>query len=764
MPIISSDDLRLHKALGLLGDVKTTSKTFLSDPVVTRGLADQEKEQSLSYDQMAKHPVYSQVLKHLHDEEYHPSPDERDGKGRQVRINTNRFRKLSSGIVINSTAAVMLAGARVDETKHGFDRNLEIAALIYDLQGEKTRGGRDHIVPALLEKDKTLIDDDYIRTEFGTNVLAHVKGINTALAQLEAGQVEEIPQEYASVAAAISAARVREAMKIVGTDLVDRLPGEAKEAFIRENRLAGNENAAKTLLDREYGKLQKILTHSAIHEAVRTPIETTLVPAMEEYQRSGNTRIFYGKPVPAPEGESKPVENIRAYADFNRVMPIMNYRTDEKKRDYTDLDVYKMMLLQTRYHQDCTRKDGSSIFSHVLDTIGVGTRSLGESLRNTVVLVLGLHDWLEDGGAQVAGFDAGIPDLDKIYGNKMFKLIGEMTDEYSKDVYKERARLTKEESTSAHLFVEDLLREEGAGSVAEALHTQQMAEGFVPPSHEDQLKAHLKKGFSLTTGGPKLADVVSTARKILEEPQTNEGQWKYSGARIGWLENNKGYGNMLYHDIAKDVLAFFMRSDYKEKILSSGHKEEDLNIALLKFLSVTKQTLDAYTLQNLVVLADEFGLDAKGREGLRDAFLNMNLRQSEFKEYLDQVLVKLEDHVPANLTTVNAQESTREHQVRRYDNLLSLRESFSEREMFRKALLACDNLRNEPASDTILASMKQPDWKKLDREVVKQYDEKLGITKERFSKQLLEQGQFTKRYLTTTSQEGVVSINRNGAF
>lgn len=769
MALISDYQHRFNKALGLLGDVKATDRTFLRDNAVLRKLATAEKEQSLSYDALQKNSAYAPVLHNVHPDEVHPSASDVDAKGRPARYNTNQFRKLSSGIVINATAAVMLAGTRVDEAgraKEGLDKDLEIAALIYDLPGRKTRGGDTSNPPALLDKDKITIDDKYISAEFGDKVLGHVKGIHAALAQLEKGDGDAIPSDYAAVALAISAARVREAAKIVSAKLIDRLIPEAREQFLIENGLKDAADPAKTLLEKEFSKLQQLMRRKDIAQAVREPIEKVLVPAIEDYYRDGNAAVLYSYPKSSDDKNSKAND---AYDDFTSALPVLNYHTDASQKDYADLDVHKMLLLQTRYHQDTTRKDGSSIFSHVLDTIGHGSRTMGDSLRNTVVMVLGLHDWREDGGVEVAGFNADMPALEKEFGRKMTLLISEMTDDYSKNAYVLRSIKALQDSPGHHTFIEDAKKNQKTmmSHIVDRVRQQELAS---PDDSNEEIEAQIRKHletspFSLTTSGPKLADVVSTARMILQEPQTNDGQWKYSGARVGWLEGSKGYAKELYLSIAGDVQSFFSNPDYAAAPLSSGHIPAELNLKLLNFLSVVKKTLDAYTLQNLTVLADEFGLDAKGREELRDTFINTSgVKQEAFKAFLDRKLVKLEEGVPADLTTVNARESTPEHQVRRYDNLLRLRESFSAREMFRKSLLACaDDLRNENVAPIIQRAMAEPNWKKMDREVVEQYDSKMGIDKERFTQKRMEDlGPYTKALYdsATRATGGRVTVSK----
>lgn len=740
MPIIDDFQVRMNTALGVLGDVKSLSRTFLTDPSALRELANQELEQNLTYDSMAKMPGFRNVLANLHADEFHPDPEDRDAKGRQNRFNSNHLRKLSSGITLNATAAIMLAGQRVAEDgtqkNAGVDKDIEIAVLLHDMVGARAMDTEPHHSPSLNDLQRRVVDDEFIREKFGDNVLRHVKGINESLTALQQGTAEDVAPEYASAVAAISAARVREAAKIVSQHLVERLDAPIREAFLRENNLSG-ENPAQQLLEREFAKLQSVMQRSDIAAEVRAPIADVLMPAIEQYQADGNSEKLFGNP---QQG------NGTAYGAFNAALPINRYKTVEKRDgefvDYTDLDVYKMLLFQTRYHQDTLRKDGSTIFSHVLDTVNIGSNALGGNLRNLVTLVLGLHDALEDGGREVAGFDLDASKLAKDFGTRMALLVAEMTDGYGKKDYTKRALKAYNEGGRRHDFVESKLREfEQIGAVQ------------LGDIGDEYITHYLQSTpFNLATAGAKIADVASTARKSLEHPEVNQAQWRNSGARSAWLGQSKGYVDELYQAIADRVEAF-MKDPHEHTVLPSGHNEMELNLGLLNFLSATKQTLDQYTLQNLTIIADEFGLDGKGRETLRDKFTDTRrVSDEQFTQYLAENL-KLEDGAQSlhpisdatcdqktgvNMTTLHHKDSKPGMIQPQYEVLLSLRHQFSQREMSRKALHATlDNTavtNSEPLREALERTTQAPDWRAVDHEVVSRYDEAMDIDKPRRSR------------------------------
>lgn len=720
MPVISREEANLNRALALLGDVKRYDRVFLEDPAALEVLKG-EKEVSLSPERMAKNPLYAnRDAKSKHADDERQDPD--------ARFNSNQLSKLSSGIVEYSTAAVMLAGTRVDvktgKEKPGLDEELSVAVLVLGAMGRETRGGKGAALPSLLDEDKLLVDDTYVKTEFGERTLAHVKGIQSGLKQFNetGGDLSGVPTEYASAVVSLQAARVREAAKNVSLDLISDLPNEVREAFIKENKLV-SENPAKEMLDREYAKLEKAVGTGTIAPEVATPVQQILLPAVEAYQVSPETGklLLWGKP-----------EENRgtAYGQFNIALPANQYKTDEDA--LSSLDTYKALLLITRYHQDALRKDGTSILSHVLDTEGFGSRTLDDNLRTRVSLVLLLHDLVEDGGKEVANKNADLKLIEKMFGPRTAISIAEMTDDISKNVYVLRAMAALTATPGQHNFAEtlkDVIKERNLmpGASEEAIETRA----------GDILKG---SAFTLTTSGPKLADVASTIQKNLEEPQENAGYWRGSGARIGWIVDSekKGYvARELYASIALGVTAF-MQNPMKEKFdqtLSSGHNAGELNVGLLNVLAAGKEALDKYTVQNLTILVDEFKFESpeqkeQVRKDLIGKFADKNVSQQEFTKFLDETLTQERLIAnPMDSSTLYKKGSTPENPERSYDNLLKLRDQYAQREVYRRGLEVYADLSvNRDIAGQIRATTKAPDLEsKPYIDVVIHYDRQMGL-------------------------------------
>ena len=720
MSVITETEAMLNRAIALVAQVMGKDRTFLSSPKALEVLTNGEREQAITYQSMQGDLAYSGILATpQHPDDFQIKADTKDDKGRPLRFNSNRLAKLSSGIVINATAATMLAGTRVDvetaASKQGLEEELAVATLLYNVIGRQKPGENVSALPALLDEDKIQIDEKYIVEKFGQKVLGHIKGIRTAIDKLDGGKdLADVQHEYASAATAIQAVRVREAAKIVSVDLIERLHPEAKTAFLTENNL-GPTNPAKELLDRETTKLKKALSTGNIAAEIRKPVEKTLVPAIEAYQINPQIekQKLWGRP---EEGRGT------AYAHFNLGLPINQYKTDEDRLNA--LDIYKALLLIARYHQDEIRKDGSSILSHVMDVEGFGSRTLDDNLRTRVSLVLLMHDLVEDGGRDVGNKDANLKKIEEIFGPKTALTIAEMTDDISKNVYVLRAIAANKATPGEHSFSEQL-----AGVIEQQGLTSNLSQAEL---NERISRILASSGFSLTTAGPKLADVVSTIQKNLEEPQQNLGYWQGSGARIGWIveDKSKGYvAKELYASVATDTLAFFASSspDKYGRTLISGHNAGELNEGLLTVLQHSKESFDKYTIQNLTILADEFKLKEAQRQELVTKFIDKtDGAEQRLKEFLDTNLLaeNLVDG-PKDMTTLNKR--TPQGPERSYDNLMKLREQFLMRETYRESLLALAGLsENQRAAEKIRGTMAEPDFtSKSYLDVVVHYDRQM---------------------------------------
>lgn len=713
--VISHVEAKLNKALGLVGDVMRYDRVFVRDPSVLNVLRA-EKEQSLSAERLATNPAYA-----TRDHQFRHADDYEVKTGE--RFNSNRISRLSSGIVIYSTAAVMLAGTQVD-TPNGtgpreapLDEELPVAVLLAGVMGRETRGGRGVDLPVLLDEDKTLIDESYIRAEFGETMLAHVKGIQDAMQRLnDAGNLTGVPKEYASAAFSVQAARLREAAKVVSLDHITDLPEGVRTAFKNDNNLTSSD-PERELLEREYDKLSRAKETGDIHRSVGDVTDRVLMHAVEIYQ---------GAPA-QHKGNLWGDINARrgwAYGEFNSRLPINQHKTDENALGI--LDTYKALLLVTRYHQDALRKDGTSILSHVLDTVGFGSRTLDDNLRTRVTLVLMLHDLIEDGGRDVANKDASLRMLSEMFGGSVAFNISEMSDNISKDVYVLRALQAVMAAPGQHQFTEVM---------ADAVRSQDLMPGATDAEIEDRLKLALKaSAFTLTTSGPKLADVVSTIQKNLEEPQENAGYWRGSGARIGWIVDDKSKGYVareLYSMIATGAITFFAAGTQEKfnQTLRSGHNAGELNAGLLNVLGAAKDSLDKYMVQNLTILADEFGLDEPQRKELVRKFTDKSATRQELAEYFDRTFTEGRLVAkPMDSSTIYKKGSTPENAERSYENLFKLRGQFEQREALREMLRASAGLpANHSLRDHILATTSAPDFEsKRFQDVVVHYDRQMG--------------------------------------
>lgn len=702
--MVTREEMLLNRAMALMGDVHAYERAFLSKSPEAQELLKGQQEQGLNYKQIQENRFFSRSLlpENAHPDDAAVNPDATDSKGRPQRFNTNMISKLSNNAVIGTRALVMLAGTDLDGTGDpspegsGVSKDVMIAAAIFDSVGKRTRLRSDlerSDLPPLDPKQFVTVDEAYIRQQFGDAVWQNVEGIRRGLKQLEQAMPFDPPltPDQANAIAAISAARVSEAAKVVSLRLYHRLPDEAQEAFRKENKLEGVSDPESVLLQAELGKLNRILVSQKLDASITVPIKEVLVPSVTDYlEGKADRESLWGK-----EDDGRGC----AYGAFNRAQKIYLHVPDPENMGFHD--VVKAMLFIARHQQDSTRKDGTGILTHSLTVAGHGTRSLDDQHRAKVTIVELLHDWVEDGGKEVANKNANLQAILEEFGLETALLVAEMTDENSESHYKRRAEDARNGETRKHTFVEQVI----ASYKEQAGITGSRMPRISDDRFEELTQKYLEETpFSLTTAGPKLMDVLETALKNVEEPQANAGYWKNSGIRIGWFVNSKGYVTRdLYSMVTENMSIFFDKNDDNkfdaERKTPSGHNEGELQRGLLNVMAITKKGFDQFTLQNLVILADEFGLDANQQRQFVQAFVN---RDVDLKTYMDGNLLD-KNFMPKKLdqSTLYAKDA-QPGDPRNYENILAMRKLFLDRETQRDIILVSAKLSaNAPAREEI---------------------------------------------------------------
>ncbi|NDF13136.1 MAG: hypothetical protein EB060_10040 [Proteobacteria bacterium] len=732
--MLSNSSVLLNNALTLLSATTAYGRAFIRDEQVLKELRGEReatithadllpsKDRETQKERPARKAQFSAILEHRHPDEYKPKP----GEGRAAeKFNTNRICKFTPETCVHVSAGAILAGTRVGEDgreKEGLPDSVLIASLIYDTVGRESMLSKhpgQH--RALLLEDRLTVTNEYIRTEYGDEVADHVVSIRDAVHRMDTGaDLKGVEQPYLDVLASIAAVRVKEAAKVVSTNLIDRLSPKAREGMLRDNGLEDVPEPARALMENQVQKLKAVLEAGTVSPEIAGPVEKVLIPAVEGYlDGSIEKSQLWGRP---DNGNGK------AYSNFNTSLPIESHVSASNLGELGVIDIFKAAHFTSRFFQSGVRKDGSSIMSHSLDTHAFGSEPLQDQLRTIVSLVLIMHDLVEDGGKEVANFNFSIRDVERIFGVGVANRIGEMTDarvghDSADEVYRKQTIATLLTATGNDFT----FGEDSDGRIAAMIEEMTAITDMTDSQMGDAALVDLKRllvsiGFNLTTAGPKLADVCATMLKLLEEPQEMEGFWRNSGARIGWVTNNKDYvAEGLTAWISAGVMSFL--SDENEGKFNekepSGHTKGGLRPSLLCFLSLTYQYMDMYTLQNLNILADEFGLEKDDRAELIKRFTNPEVTKDDLTTYLDDTLTdeRIKRQITAgkvrslNASTVFTKDSTPENPERSYTNLMALRDQLQLRQKYREIYLnLAETPVNAPVAELIRERMRVPDY------------------------------------------------------
>jgi len=125
----------------------------------------------------------------------------------------------------------------------------------------------------------------------------------------------------------------------------------------------------------------------------------------------------------------------------------------------------------------------------------------------------------------------------------------------------------------------------------------------------------------------KLVDTMTTFNESVRDPDSLEGWWRHSGIRIYWAERVRGpITRPLVDKLAGEIVQSRKDPHYQDQLgLSDG--------MMRGMVSLVDETLDAadrYMVQNLAILASEYGLDSDGETALITAFTDPELPQAEF--------------------------------------------------------------------------------------------------------------------------------------
>lgn len=553
-------------------------------------------------------------------------------------INSNIVPMLSPALRQHLVAGNLLTGANLDEQgnllpeeQRPFSVNLIAAAMISDVYGEQD-------AYSSLDDSKTqTIDDDYIRTNFNEDVLQHVHAIRLAQERFERSLQKgidpatlDIPAEYQSVLAAKYAIRMQEAAKAASYGLLSAVsPLQRQELTDKGFPPRPSRETEKEILRAELARAQAAANLPGVSRAIAWPLKATLLPAADDalgfdHPESWHELVGIGG---------------RAFEALRLAMPINRFAAEKKGPDGQPVFENNLYAVSrgvheiANYHAHTRRKGRTSILQHVCLTLDNGSKALGGELRPVVAVPLLMHDLPEDGGLEVAGLNHSVSKVSRHFGQIVAQVVADLTDN---DRIGHKAGFLKAEFTAAS----------APSSLTHARTFEDRSD--IPRSLGE---TETSRAYSLTSAGPKIADLDASMTELIREPQASIGGYlSGSGMRIGWIVGNKGFveTNLVGRYVAGFVKDYDSKLSLPEnqnaesqrairdEILPSGHRQEDLAEGLRVFVANHLDTADQFAVQNLTILAYEFGLDEMQRMELVDDFYGMDTEAFQEKYLLGE--------------------------------------------------------------------------------------------------------------------------------
>jgi len=562
---------------------------------------------------------------------HHPAVVGDDPGSPGGRLNTNRLLKLEP--LINAyilTGAILygtrLYGAGTADAEQGvkfaeIENDLIIAAMIH-----ATLGRRDRL-SALLPEDRKVVDEAYVEGMFGAGVLRHVGELRRHLADFHGapadgpntppdapGAPPPIPAPYANAIAALEAAMLRLTARAAG-DGIFGLLDEAKRAELVRRGIdvgePGDPFPERRYLARAYAMAQAAAALPGVDaETIRAPVEEQLLRNVAYVLDGAVPRgHLVGRYGAAVHHFHTALPLMYRYSPVNRRVVAGEGETScEVEGPYALGTLHLTGLEVTRYFHNVRRKGYGTGAGH---SFVVSSRAESVLRGHRCVPILAgcdCHDLVEDGGLSVTGYDQSLELLAVRFGAPLGALVAEVTD--------------------------SITRSDGPTKAAAFLDQPRLvlADELYNVGQYDELRAvATDPGVPYTLAGAviKLADTGTTHEEGLLAPHLMTGVWRHSGARVYWDLNRSAIVRPIWERLATEIrLGGADPFYYRRADAIPAYTIERLKALVAWSLAMA----DLYAVQNLAILAREYGLDEGGRRALVDRFLADDVAESDVAE------------------------------------------------------------------------------------------------------------------------------------
>ncbi len=527
-------------------------------------------------------------------------------KARGKAISSNCLAKLEPSIAADVLLGAMLVGVqKYGNRRRGsstIDNNLIIAAMIRDTPGCTDR------YSAVLPGNRTTVDLAVISALFGRDICEHLVALKKSheafCSAYLAGQCHrlKLSRPHANVIAAIEASQLRLVARAAGDEVLGNLDADKQAELARHGIDCSGEFPERPYLSVYYHRTKAALSiHGVDYGALAEPIEQTLMMAVSDVlEDSRKKRRLVGR-------------RGKAVQDVHNNLPLVELFNAAD--NYNSLGTIHLAALEMmQYLEKGRRKSAGTMIGHSLRIAAVAEQIFGPTLEPSVATVAILHDVVEDGSRPVAGYDQSLNKIKNRFGGPLAAMVSELTDAESSVAAAEKARATLE---------------------CEGLILPQQQYNFDRFTEMTLQATATYEPYTLCGIVTKLIDTAISEEEGIRDPDVMNGWWKHSGVRIYWSCRLRG-------NVVRPLLVKLVREIEKHQntgsfagdiAASKAALPDDLIESLRRLVAYSIQSSDRYAVQNLAILADEYGLSCAERSRLITEFFDPDIDQHGFLEH-----------------------------------------------------------------------------------------------------------------------------------
>lgn len=522
-------------------------------------------------------------------------------------INSNCLAKLEPAIAAELLLGAMLLGVqKYGNRRRGSDRidnDLIIAAMIRDTIGCTDR------YSAVLPGHCRTVDLDSIDKLFGGRVVDHVQSIRAAqdefLSAFNSDRCHQLnlSRANANVVAAIHASQLRLVARAAGDEVLANLSQDKKREMYKAGIDCSGAFPERPWLALYYHRTRLALKLNGVdYGALAEPIEQTLMTAVSDtLEDSDKRRRLVGK-------RGKAVHDVH-----NNLPLVESFNAGE---NYNSLATIHIAALETmQYLEKGRRKSAGTMVGHSLRIAAVAEKIFADTLEPSVATTAILHDVVEDGSRPIAGYDQSLNHIKNRFGGPLAAMVSELTDAESSIAALEKAQAT--------------LR---CGSLIlpqQQYNFDRFTEMTLQPTatHEP---------YTLCGIITKLIDTAISEEEGIYDPDMMPQWWKHSGIRIYWSCHIRG---RVIRPLLLTLEREIVQHERKKESANDTELSDRLIAALRRLVAYSIQSSDRYAVQNLAIVAEEYGLDTAQRKKLVDSFFDAKIEQNDFRDhYLPELL------------------------------------------------------------------------------------------------------------------------------